>query len=382
MKNIVILAALLLVGLCGHAQFILVDGAALKGFKTRYQQGDTAQVQPLLRNAGAILAKNDSFSVTFHKVKLGPSGDAHDYVSMAPYWWPDSTKPNGVPYVRRDGHINPERYLLHDNSQLVTMASQVKQLSAAYYFSGKEAYAQRAATLLRTWFADTATRMHPNLNYGQYVPGVNDGRGIGIIETAGLINIPDAVAMLEKSPALDAALVKDLKQWFREYLHWLLTSKNGTEEHKEKNNHGTFYDLQVCDYALFTGQPAIAKDIITHTSIPRMEVQFTTDGQQPLELARTKSWSYSLFNLTAWTKLAVLAQSQGIDLWAHTTTDGKGLEKCIRFLLPFEGNTQAWLREQIEPFGMEALHYAVLKAAPHYTHLPAPGTTDLNLLLY
>ncbi|PUZ26098.1 hypothetical protein DCC81_17815 [Chitinophaga parva] len=382
MKNIVILATLLLAGFYARAQLILVDGAALKAFKTRYRQGDTAQVQPLLRNADAILAKSDSFSVTFHKVKLGPSGDAHDYVSMAPYWWPDSTKPNGVPYVRRDGHINPERYLLHDNSQLVTMASQVKQLGVAYYFSGKEAYAQRAATLLRTWFADTATRMHPNLNYGQYVPGVNDGRGIGIIETAGLMNIPDAVAMLEKSPALDAVLVKGLKQWFREYLHWLLTSKNGMEEHKEKNNHGTFYDLQVCDYALFTGQPAIAKDIIIHTSMPRMEVQFTTDGQQPLELARTKSWSYSLFNLSAWTKLAVLAQSLGTDLWAHTTTDGRGLEKCIQFLLPFDGNTQAWQYEQIEPFGMEALHYAVLKAAPHYTHLPAPDTTDLNLLLY
>ena len=30
-----------------------------------------------------------------------PSGDKHDYMSLAPYWWPDPAKPNGLPYIRR-----------------------------------------------------------------------------------------------------------------------------------------------------------------------------------------------------------------------------------------------------------------------------------------
>src|SRR5205823_7105303 len=42
------------------------------------------------------------------KTRVAPSGDKHDYVSYAPYWWPDSTKPNGLPYIQRDGLVNPE----------------------------------------------------------------------------------------------------------------------------------------------------------------------------------------------------------------------------------------------------------------------------------
>ena len=37
-----------------------------------------------------------------------PSGDKHDYMSQAPYWWPDPTKPDGSPYIRKDGERNPE----------------------------------------------------------------------------------------------------------------------------------------------------------------------------------------------------------------------------------------------------------------------------------
>ena len=36
-----------------------------------------------------------------------PDGvDPHDYVSYAPYWWPDPKKEDGLPYIHRDGHIN------------------------------------------------------------------------------------------------------------------------------------------------------------------------------------------------------------------------------------------------------------------------------------
>lgn len=37
-----------------------------------------------------------------------PSGNKHDYMSMGRYWWPDPTKADGLPYVRRDGVVNPE----------------------------------------------------------------------------------------------------------------------------------------------------------------------------------------------------------------------------------------------------------------------------------
>ena len=44
------------------------------------------------------------------KEVVPPSGDKRDYTSLAIYFWPDSTSPDGLPYVRRDGHVNPERW--------------------------------------------------------------------------------------------------------------------------------------------------------------------------------------------------------------------------------------------------------------------------------
>ena len=43
------------------------------------------------------------------KKLVPPSGNKHDYISIGRYWWPDPTKPDGLPYIRRDGQSNPER---------------------------------------------------------------------------------------------------------------------------------------------------------------------------------------------------------------------------------------------------------------------------------
>lgn len=35
--------------------------------------------------------------------------------SVGPYWWPDPSKPDGLPYIRKDGHKNPERGKIGDS---------------------------------------------------------------------------------------------------------------------------------------------------------------------------------------------------------------------------------------------------------------------------
>jgi hypothetical protein len=47
------------------------------------------------------------FSVML-KSKVPPSGDKHDYMSVAPYAWPNPDTDDGLPYVTRDGCTNPE----------------------------------------------------------------------------------------------------------------------------------------------------------------------------------------------------------------------------------------------------------------------------------
>src|SRR5688572_7166406 len=61
----------------------------------------------LIKQANKALA-GPLISVTHKKTLLPPTGDAHDYYSLSPYWWPDSSKSDGLPYIRRDGETNPE----------------------------------------------------------------------------------------------------------------------------------------------------------------------------------------------------------------------------------------------------------------------------------
>jgi hypothetical protein len=332
--------------------FLLQNEQKLSVLKKQYKDGDetaTQEINSLLADADKTLTAGP-YSVTVNKTKVAPSGNAHDYVSQAPYWWADPSKPDGKPYIRKDGERNPEIYLLHDDTQLNELCQAVKKLSFAFYFTGKEQYAQKAASLMDTWFIKADTKMAPNLNYAQYIPGINDGRGIGIIESRALANIPDALAMMQDSKSITDNLKGGVKQWFAEYLKWLQTSKNGTDEKGSQNNHGTFYDMQVVDFAIFTGDEKLAREVLQKRTIMRMDTQFTIDGKQPLELERTKSWGYSNMNLDGWCRLAVLADRLDIDLW-HTEKDGRGIKKCIEWLMPYLLKQKEWAYKQIEPMG-------------------------------
>jgi hypothetical protein len=361
-------------------KFILLNGQSLALYKAQYKAGDTnviKQVKALLRQADTIL-KGNTYSVTFNKTKVAPSGDKHDYVSMAPYWWPDSSKTDGKPYIRKDGRTNPEKFLLHDRDQIGRMADEVRKLATAYYFSGEESYARKAIILMKVWFLDPATRMNPNLNYAQYIPGINDGRGIGIIETVCLTNIPDALALLQQSKSFNKGFNIGIKQWFKQYLLWLQNSKNGKDELSQLNNHGTNYDLQVADIALFLGDSALVKKTITDQTIPRIAQQFTAEGTQPLELARTKSWGYTTMNLLAWCRLAVIADKVNIDLWHYQTKDGQGIEKCIKWLFPFVLKEKPWAYEQIEKFGYNDFYSIIALSNNHYQFSQTEKIYSLN----
>jgi hypothetical protein len=331
--------------------FILKNENELSVLKKHYQAGDAAvvaSVNTLLADADKAL-KTGPYSVTLRKTKLAPTGNPHDYISQAPYWWADPSKPDGKPYIRKDGERNPEIYLLHDDSQLNALCVDIKKLGFAYYLTGQEEYAQKAAAQLKVFFIDEATRMNPNLNYAQYIPGINDGRGIGIIESRALTNIPDAFAMMADSKGLTGDVKNGVQAWFAEYLKWMQTSKNGNDEHGSQNNHGTIYDMQVIDYAIFTGDKKLAHDMLKNQTILRMDTQFTIEGKQPLELERTKSWGYSCMNLDGWCKLAILGDRLGVDLWHTTTKDGRGIEKCIAYLVPYLLKQKQWEYKQIEP---------------------------------
>jgi len=342
----------------------LLDAKYLQATRQRLRDGDKSlapALAQLQRDAHAALPAGP-FSVVNKKV-TPPSGDKHDYMSQAPYFWPNPDTTNGLPYVRRDGERNPEINRISDHGRLNQLAESVETLSLAYYFTGDEACADRAAQLLRVWFFDPATRMNPNLQYAQAVLGVNTGRGIGLIESRALTRVVDAVGLLAGAKAWTPADQRQLQDWFAQFLRWLQESKNGREEAAARNNHGTWYDVQAVSFALFLGKPELATDIVRAAREKRIAVQIEPDGRQPLELARTKAWSYSVGNLSGLMSLATLGDCVGVDLWHFQTRDGRSLGKALDYLAPFALGEQKWPHRQIGGWPPQMLFPLLRQAA-------------------
>ena len=327
---------------------ILFDAEGMAQVKQKLAAGDPylhSVLQDVVDKAEHYLTVKP-VSVT-DKPTLPPSGDKHDYMSLSPYWWPNPDTPDGKPYLRRDGEYNPER-ANYDIPKLDTVTHAVRFLAMAYYFTGDERYAEHAAKHLRHFFIEPETRMNPNLNFGQFVPGVaENGRKSGIIETIRMRFMVDSITMLQGSEHWTEQDQQAMRQWFRDYVHWLRTSEHGMAESKSKNNHGSWYAQQVVLYSLFAGDPATAQEVIDQ--IPaRIDAQFEPDGSQPLENVRTRSLHYCDFNNRALMDIARMARPLGVDLWDYESPDGRGLRKSLTFMVPYMTGEKAWPHKQID----------------------------------
>jgi Alginate lyase len=369
----------------------IMNADHLANMKKKFLQKDKGAMQlvdSLRKQADALLTMKP-VSV-MDKAFTPVSGNKHDYMSQAPYFWYDSSKPNGLPYLRRDGQRNPEIYKITDRTYLGKLDDACRVLSLAWFFAGEEKYADKAALLLRTWFIDEATKMNPHLDYGQAIPGVNTGRGIGIIETVALTSIADAAGLLSGSKAWTAADHRSLQQWYSQYLNWLLTSKNGTDEHKAKNNHGTWYYAQVIDFALFTGDKKKALSL-ANESKARLDSQLTNEGQQPLELERTNSLGYSTMNLRGWFTVATLAEKTGVNIWNFQTSKNASLRSAFDWLVPYAMGEKPWTWDQISKYNKNEIYPLLLWAADKFKErdylakanvLNKEGNYTINELLY
>jgi hypothetical protein len=253
------------------------------------------------------------------------------------------------------------------------MVEAVTTLTRAFQETRDERFAARAALLLRVWFLDAPTRMNPNLDYGQGVPGVNTGRGAGIIATRKLVDIVGAARVLAGSPSWSEGDRQGLRAWCSAYAAWLETSRNGREEAAAANNHGTWYEAQLAALLLYTGRSDEARSRLEGAR-RRLASQIEPDGRQPRELERTRSWGYSVMNLDGWFTVARLADEVGVDLWRFRTADGRSLRAALDYLVPFAEGGAGWPHRQIsriEPEGLLPLldQAAVVWKADRYRAL-------------
>jgi hypothetical protein len=322
-------------------------GRDILAARQRALAGDPALADMLKRvRRDAERALGEPLRAVTDKPQTPPSGDKHDYLSLATYYWPDPTKPDGLPYISRDGEVNPE-IRQYDHDRLNGMASAVRVMALGWWLTDEPKYAERAARQLRVFFLDEATRMNPHLRHGQMVKGRNEGAPYGIIDTHRLPQMLDGVALLTAGGRWPAEDQQRLRQWFADYLTWLRTSDLGKREGAGTNNHGVWYDVQTACFALFTGEQALARQIVEEAKDKRIARQIEPDGSQPRELARTRSLSYTMFNLSAFCQLARLGDLVGVDLWNYQTPDGRGLRRALDWVLPYALGEKTWTTKQI-----------------------------------
>ncbi len=355
----------------GNASYFAASPGALAEAKARLAAHDKSlqtALKALIREADKALEIKPP--TVMDKSNVPPSGDKHDYMSTAPYFWPDPAKPDGLPYIRHDGLVNPESRnpALGDNGRMREMSSTVQTLALAYYFTSNEAYAAQAAKFLHAWFLDPATRMNPNLEFAQAVPGKNTGRGTGILQGRNIAAAADAAQLLAGSAAWTSKDQDEFRAWLETYLDWLLTSKHGHAESNARNNHGTWYDVQAVELALVLGKVEVAKQICEAAKQKRIALQIKPDGRQPLELARTAALGYSHFNLEALFTLATLSDYVGVDLWHCRLPNGRyALRTALDFMLPYVTDpTTKWPYQQIKPFNRAEFAPQLRQAAVVY----------------
>lgn len=335
-----------------QAQSYLWNQELMQQHKTENNINVDAAIQGIIRDADKML--NSPIPTITDKKRPAPSGNKHDYFSMARYWWPNPDTPDHLPYIRQDGKRNPETEGL-DRETLGKMEKMLTVYALAYFYTGKEAYAAKGWDILRTWFIDKRTLMTPNMQYSQVRMGHNNNQGSnsGLLDGYSLLIVPDAVSILSKSKITKAKDVETIKQWFSDYLNWMLTSPQGKKEDIAANNHGTAYHIQVAVYALFVGNDSVAQlylnDFVERRILPQVEV----DGRQPKELARTRAYGYSCYNLKHLLDMADICAMQGIDFMSDPEIRQR-IEKAIDFLVPYLGKpVSAWPFQQIADWEKE-----------------------------
>ena len=372
---------------------IMLDPSALVKAKKNFQNGNTSalriDINQLLSEADSLLHEKAS-SVT-DKIEIPPSGDKHDFLSLAPYRWPDPAKKDGLPYIGRDGSVNPEIYNIPDKKNLDQLTHAVTVLSSAYYFTDSPKYASKTKELLRVWFLDDSSKMNPNLKYSEMVRGKNNSQPAGIMAGRNLTDIIDSIRLIQNYPEWTSDDNSGIKSWFTRYLSWLLNSTSGRNEAQKMNNHGTYYYIQVSDIALFLNRTDLARSIIgsfmrppslSSFMAPELSIysKIQPDGRQLFELQRSRALDYSMFNLLGLFKLANLGEHLELDLWNFRTGKDPLLQKALDFLIPYLTKKQDWPYSQSTQINLALASDLVCQAIAHYPQRKPMYSESYNFL--
>ncbi|VDC03199.1 unnamed protein product [Peniophora sp. CBMAI 1063] len=289
-----------------------------------------------------ITSKPDGFNA--------PSNDSHDYVSWAPYWWPDCSKAGNkteltpqqtwvtCPYVNRDGQFNPDRLEINNTGAFSALSDAVLYNTLAWRINGSSTYSSNVASWIKTWFLDPATAMNPNLNFAQVIrgPGAYYGAHTGVLDLKCMAKVATGILTLRqgKSPDWTDELDAQMKNWTQTYIQWMETSPIALGEGWSLNNHGSFYFNQLASLYLILDEPERAKNVSQSFFEGIYQNQIIASGDQPLEAERTHPYHYRGYNLAAIiTNARLLHYAGGADAYNITAKSGAGIKQALDFAI-------------------------------------------------
>ncbi len=288
-----------------------------------------------------------------NKTRIPASKNKHDYLSYAPYKWADSTKIDGLPWITRDGEINPlSQGYDTDFKRTSEFFKTIEILGWAFYYSDEDKYANKAIELIRTWYINEDTKVNPHINFGQAVPGAAEGRKAGVQEWLNQYHIITALQIFENANILTDDIKSEIKNWFEQYLNWLLTNEMAIEAGNTGQNHANHYNHQVVGLLIYLNRTKEAKQIIENAKYNRIAIQILPDGRQPKEMGRTRSVHYASLNLWSLSELTFIGKKLGVDLWSFETEDKRSLRQAFSYLKKYVNQPEKWPYKEISQGGV------------------------------
>lgn len=339
-----------------NRKFIFLNADRLEIAGQKIKENDTLYVKAF-RNIIALANKELKKKVdpVTNKTIIAASGNIHDYHTIGSYYWPDTTKADGLPWIYKDGVFNRISIgLATDWDRRRLMLISLNTLNLAYYFSGDEKYILKAREIVRTWFVNEETKMNPNVDYGKAIPGKVSGTNFAIIDWADIGKVITTIQMLKQNNLWSKEDKAVMDKWFQDYYKWLTESEFGILESTRKNNHATNYDYQLIGIMIYLGMIDEVATKLEEVKKKRIATQIDPDGSQPHELSRTKSVNYTVNNLWALARIADLGRRfTSVDLWEYQCENGASIKKAYDFVIPYFTAEDTWSWKQITGGGAD-----------------------------
>ncbi len=253
-----------------------------------------------------------------------PSGDTHDYYSVAPHY-----SSAGLKY---DSYTNDEDRVkkCSDAEAFRNFAWRVYAYSVGGVILRQPQLSQKAVNLIKSWFVDSKTKMNPNVRYAQIIPRSDKINEVGVIELRQLINVVSAAKVLLICGALEGSELQMIKNWIQLFLDDCDNCAIREKALQRKNNIGTWSAVLFGTLDLFCDRYPRSFSI-AYQAAERLGQQLGPFSVQLNEIGRAMPLHYCLFNLAAWFELSQLCREFGIDLYRFSGVHNESLRNALQF---------------------------------------------------